>query len=152
MVWDLGHPTSSGFAFDRPRSAIWKTPAETQHQKWVYSFFKGGCTISIAGSGNIYMAIEAERVKGIITGSGDLRLSGTAEETYFEVTGSGDIKAKELLSDESSGRITGSGSIDLFAKAEMAAHITGSDDLNCYGHPPLHKTKVTGSGSVHFKD
>ncbi|MGB1019754.1 MAG: hypothetical protein ACPGVF_01490 [Flavobacteriaceae bacterium] len=37
-------------------------------------------------------------------------------------------------------------------KAQMEAKITGSGDLNCYGHPPLHKTKVTGSGAVHFKD
>lgn len=106
----------------------------------------------IAGSGDIDLAVEAERVKGIVTGSGDLRLRGKANETYFEVTGSGDIKAKELMSNESSGHITGSGSIDLYAKAEMEAKITGSGDLNCYGHPPLHKTKVTGSGAVHFKD
>lgn len=106
----------------------------------------------LSGSGDIDLTVEAERVKGIVTGSGDLRLSGKAQETYFEVTGSGDIKAKNLKSNVCSGRITGSGSINIYAKVEMDSYITGSGHINCYGKPPFHKTKVTGSGDVYFKD
>lgn len=104
--------------------------------------------ISVAGSGDIDLAINAQSVESIITGSGEIELQGFTKDLSVKVTGSGDFDGKDLKSTHVTSEITGSGSASVVCNGELKVRITGSGDLKYYGNPTNKDTKVTGSGSI----
>jgi len=104
---------------------------------------------SIAGSGDIKLAVKAQEVISKVSGSGDIELKGRTDLYTCSVTGSGDTKAYELKAIDVIAKITGSGTIKVDVSNNLKVRITGSGDLYYSGAPKQQDVKVTGSGDIH---
>ncbi|KGM42745.1 hypothetical protein JY97_11840 [Alkalispirochaeta odontotermitis] len=101
----------------------------------------------IAGSGDIAININADRLESSISGSGSISLSGSTNSYDTRITGSGDVDAFEMRAKDASVVITGSGNCRISASDMLRAKITGSGDVLYIGHPRISET-ITGSGKV----
>jgi hypothetical protein len=106
-----------------------------------------GVRVNVSGSGDVEGAFNAPSVKASIAGSGNIELSGETKDAEVSIAGSGDFKGKELLSENVSVNITGSGNANVHASVKLDAKIVGSGDVHYKGSPQI-SSRVIGSGSV----
>ncbi|HUP14199.1 MAG TPA: head GIN domain-containing protein [Niastella sp.] len=104
--------------------------------------------IDVSGSGNVKLDIDAPEVDATLTGSGEIKLKGETKKFHGEVTGSGDIRAMELLAEEATVQVTGSGGIDIYSSVKVNASITGSGDIRYKGDAHVVSISKTGSGDL----
>jgi len=104
--------------------------------------------VSLAGSGDVVLNIEASSVKGSLAGSGDLTLKGNTNDLTLKVAGSGDISAFGLQANNTIASIAGSGDIELVSNKSLKARVSGSGDIEYKGNPEKEDTKVSGSGTI----
>ena len=105
-------------------------------------------SLSVTGSGDMNIEIEADEIDGKVTGSGDIQLIGTASELDCNVTGSGDFDAYKLRAAVVSAQVSGSGDIMVYAEKELNARIAGSGDISYKGNPSKENFKTSGSGDI----
>ena len=105
-------------------------------------------SLSVTGSGDMNIEIEADEIDGKVTGSGDIQLIGTASELDCNVTGSGDFDADKLWAAVVSAQVSGSGDIMVYAEKELNARIAGSGDISYKGNPSKENFKTSGSGDI----
>lgn len=103
--------------------------------------------VSVSGSGDINLELDAKRIDSNISGSGDIRLAGSTGALEIRISGSGEVEASELVSDSCKVRISGSGDCEVEVKNDLDVHISGSGDVNYKGRPRVN-TRITGSGDV----
>jgi Putative auto-transporter adhesin, head GIN domain len=103
--------------------------------------------ISLAGSGDIKVGIEAQNIDASVSGSGDIELKGKAMNFTAAVAGSGDIEAFELQADNAKASIAGSGDIQIDCTQSIEARVSGSGDIQYKGNPTKVDSKVSGSGT-----
>ena len=103
--------------------------------------------ISSSGSGNIEMDVETSDMSAAISGSGNISLKGKTKQLDGRISGSGNIRAKNLQSEVTSVRISGSGSAEVVATQKLDTKIAGSGDVRYWGNASV-DSKVAGSGSV----
>lgn len=103
--------------------------------------------LSIAGSGNIDLDINAPIVDADIAGSGDIILTGQTRDAYLDIAGSGSYKCEGLLSEKTKVHIAGSGSAKVYAENKLDVHVAGSGDVFYKGSAVVTK-KIAGSGDV----
>lgn len=103
---------------------------------------------SVAGSGNIDASIQSAGLKGDIAGSGNITLKGTTKKVTFSIAGSGNFMLNDLIAEDVTGDIAGSGSAKVYANNMLEASIAGSGDIIYYGNPKDVKKNVAGSGKV----
>jgi len=83
-----------------------------------------------------------------ISGSGDINMELEAKVLETGIAGSGDIKAFELISDKCQVSIAGSGDCQVNASQELEISIAGSGDVSYKGNPARVNNSVSGSGEV----
>ena len=105
-------------------------------------------SLSVTGSGDMNIEIEADEIDGKVTGSGDIQLIGTASELECNVTGSGDFDAYKLKANIVSAQVSGSGDIMVYAEKELNARIAGSGDISYKGNPSKEDFKTSGSVDI----
>lgn len=103
--------------------------------------------LSIKGSGDIQLAIDAPRVATEISGSGSAKLEGQTREFEAEINGSGDVHAFGLLSEQAKVDIAGSGNAEVFASKQLNVEIKGAGDVAVKGGGAVSQ-RIMGSGSV----
>ena len=104
--------------------------------------------VSLAGSGDMILNIEATSVQGSLAGSGDITLKGNTNNLSLRLAGSGDIHAFGLQSNHTEASIAGSGDIEVVSNQSLKARVSGSGDIEYKGKPSKEDTKVSGSGSI----
>ncbi|MEN0003108.1 MAG: head GIN domain-containing protein [Bacteroidota bacterium] len=107
----------------------------------------GNITLSIIGSGNIDLGLNADVVDADITGSGNIFLEGATNDLDINISGSGSIGAFDLQSDDVFVRIAGSGDVKVAAFSKLTVRISGSGDVRYIGDPAL-DIEINGSGDV----
>jgi len=113
-----------------------------------YIFIRDELKIENAGSGNIFIDLEADVVEVDLIGSGDIVLEGNADESDLYIAGSGDIESEDLVVDECEAKIIGSGDMFVYVNRVLDVKIAGSGDLYYYGNPGRIYQDITGSGDV----
>ena len=103
---------------------------------------------SVAGSGDVELAIEAQNLKASISGSGDMELEGRATNLEVSVSGSGDINAYDLVADNVDAQVSGSADLEVTANKMIRARVSGSGDITYKGNPEKIDTKSSGSGDI----
>lgn len=103
--------------------------------------------LTISGSGQLDLGLEADDIDVRISGSGDLELEGLADELDARISGSGDINAFRLRVREADVQISGSGDTEITVTDYLRARISGSGDILYKGNPAL-DVSVSGSGEV----
>jgi hypothetical protein len=104
--------------------------------------------VSLSGSGDVVLDVEATSVKGSIAGSGDLTIKGKTNELTASVAGSGDFHGFDLQSNETTVSVAGSGDAKVVSNEFLKARVSGSGDIVYKGNPTKEDTKVSGSGSI----
>jgi len=104
--------------------------------------------VSLSGSGDINLDLDANNIDAKLTGSGDLELSGKTQYFEIKVSGSGNFKGSSLSSQNTQVYISGSGDAKVNATKSLKARVNGSGDIRYSGNPEISDTKVMGSGSI----
>ena len=103
---------------------------------------------NIDGSGGIKVFVNAPSVTSIVDGSGTIELKGRTRNFNASISGSGDIKCHNLLSENTTVVIDGSGAAHVYASISLSATVSGSGDVYYSGHPASPTIIKSGSGSV----
>ena len=103
---------------------------------------------SIAGSGNINLAVKSGSVQAEITGSGDITLSGSTSELEVEIMGSGDFNGYKIDSKNTNVTVSGSGDAQVLVQETLVARVKGSGDITYSGNPTNKDIKTLGTGNV----
>jgi hypothetical protein len=103
--------------------------------------------LSVSGSGEMKLDVDAPEIEASVSGSGEMHLSGDTKRIGGHVSGSGEIKAINLKSEEADLHVSGSGSIDVYASVKLDASISGSGDVRYKGEATV-KSNVSGSGNL----
>ncbi len=104
--------------------------------------------VTLTGSGDIELNINANETSSTVSGSGEIKLEGTSKTHKTRLTGSGDIYAGNYIAQSVDAQVTGSGDIRVYCKDNLKARVTGSGDIEYVGNPEKRDTKVTGSGDI----
>ncbi len=104
--------------------------------------------LSISGSGNIELELEANRVNTGISGSGTVTLAGKSSSHKIKISGSGDISALDFATESCSIGISGSGNGKVNVSSKLDVRISGSGDVRYKGNPEDVNVSAGGSGTV----
>ena len=104
--------------------------------------------VSLAGSGDVNLTVEANEVKASLAGSGNLKLNGSATDFDASIAGSGDIDAEALKAKNVKASIAGSGDIKVYSSESIKGSISGSGDIKYKGEATKINKSISGSGSV----
>ncbi len=109
-------------------------------------------SVSIGGSGNIKVTVDAETVKASIGGSGNINLKGDTDNLKCSVAGSGNIRAYGLKVNDLKVSVAGSGDVEATVANKIKASIAGSGSIYYKGDPKFIDTNSVGSGDVKKRD
>ncbi len=104
--------------------------------------------LSLAGSGDVVINVDATTVEGSLAGSGDLTIKGNTNTLTLKLAGSGDIHGFGLQANHTTVSVAGSGDIQVVSNESLKARVSGSGDIEYKGNPTKEDTKVSGSGSI----
>ena len=107
----------------------------------------GELKLSISGSGNMNLQVNAPKITSEISGSGSLDLKGSAGDFDASVSGSGSIRSFELATNNARVDLTGSADAKVNASKSLDVEISGSGSVQYRGNPSV-KQRVSGSGSI----
>ncbi|OEK03626.1 hypothetical protein BFP97_19820 [Roseivirga sp. 4D4] len=103
--------------------------------------------VSVSGSGDIELELDAKDVDSRISGSGNIELSGAAQYAKLNISGSGKYLAEEMKVDDYEISISGSGRGSINAQENLDVRISGSGSVYYRGRPSVNSS-VAGSGRV----
>lgn len=112
------------------------------------SFSGQEVNLRVDGSGTMHLALTAAHVTAILSGSGDITLEGVAQQYDANVQGSGNIRAYDLIADNATAVINGSGNAFVYAFGNLQATIKGSGNIYFKGHPTV-VSSMNGSGGIY---
>ena len=104
-------------------------------------------SLSVAGSGDMTLDLDAEDLTVRVAGSGECTLQGQANTLDVNIAGSGDLRAADLETKRADVRIAGSGDAELNVADRLTAEIIGSGNVRYRGRPTVDTTTL-GSGAV----
>ncbi len=104
--------------------------------------------LSVSGSGDIDMDVEANDLVVKVSGSGDVDLRGSAESNDVSISGSGSLDAEDLIVDYYDISIAGSGRCRIHANKEIDSSIAGSGSIYYKGNPDKINNSSAGSGKI----
>ncbi len=104
--------------------------------------------ISVSGSGNVELELEAGAIDTSISGSGKIKLEGNTKDIKISISGSGRMSAEDLRSERCKIRISGSGSCRIYVTEEIDARVSGSGNIYYRGNPDKVYRHASGSGSI----
>lgn len=113
------------------------------------SLIKGtdNLNIEIKGSGDVRLEVEAPKVYSGIAGSGSIKLKGRTQDFDVDIKGSGDILCFDLLSENTSVDIAGSGNAEVFASKKLNVDIKGAGDVKYKGTATVTQN-IMGAGNI----
>ena len=107
--------------------------------------------IAVAGSGEVKLArLTTAELAVSISGSGGVEGSGKAAKLAVSIAGSGEVDLDDLVADNATVKIVGSGEAGLHANRTLEVTIAGSGDVSYRGDAKVTQ-KVMGSGIVQRK-
>ncbi|MDB5251667.1 MAG: hypothetical protein JWP27_836 [Flaviaesturariibacter sp.] len=110
-----------------------------------------GLELSITGSGDMNLDVDAPMVKTSVTGSGSMTLNGASRILKAEISGSGEVHAFGLMAEQTDVDIAGSGDAEVFASKTLRVDIAGAGDVAYKGGAAVSQS-VAGSGNIRKAD
>ena len=105
--------------------------------------------LELSGSGQISVSgIKAQWLTVTISGNGLFYAIGSTAQLDVTISGEGTAQLNQLVADNVSALVTGSGLIEVTATASLVAVIPGDGAIIYGGNPPQVTTSVTGTGTV----
>lgn len=104
--------------------------------------------LSVSGSGDINLDLEADYIDISVSGSGDIELTGNAEKIGARISGSGKVDASDMEAKIFKASISGSGNCYANASEEISARVSGSGNIYYSGNPERVDSNSSGSGRI----
>ncbi|WP_267548911.1 GIN domain-containing protein [Rhizobium rhizogenes] len=103
----------------------------------------------LLGSGDLTLSqINQPQLRVSIKGSGSVAASGVADTVGLDISGSGAARLQELTAKSVQVDIRGSGDAQMTAQADADVSISGSGNVELFGHPVLRRSQIRGSGRI----
>jgi hypothetical protein len=104
--------------------------------------------LAVHGAGDISIVnLDSDQFDVDLNGSSDVTALGSARKLTVTINGSGTVHLEDVVANEATATIRGSGDIRLHALEELSANILGSGDIRYRGTPQVSKS-IQGSGSI----
>jgi hypothetical protein len=103
--------------------------------------------VSVSGAGDVNMQVNVASLSSRISGSGTMNLKGLASDFSAEVSGAGDIRCFDLITEQSSIRLSGAGEAEITANKNLKVQVSGAGDVRYKGNAAVTQ-KISGAGSV----
>ncbi|MEI6946908.1 head GIN domain-containing protein [Paraflavisolibacter sp. H34] len=107
--------------------------------------------VSIHGSGDVRLEVDAPEVETSIAGSGSVKINGTTRSFSASIAGSGEVYGFNLLSEYTKVKISGSGNAEVFASKQLDIAINGAGDVAYKGTAAVSQ-KIHGAGNVRKRE
>lgn len=104
--------------------------------------------VTIAGSGDADIEVNAPQVKISIGGAGKVLAEGKSRDLEISIAGSGDFLGEDLMSENVDLSIAGSGSAKVYASMGLEVSVAGSGNVYYAGNPEKVKKSIAGAGFV----
>jgi Putative auto-transporter adhesin, head GIN domain len=105
--------------------------------------------LNFSGSGQLSVTgIKAPQVTVTVSGSGLLYVAGTAAKLDVTLSGDGMAQLSQLTARQVHAVVSGSGLIQVTATTSVDAAVPGTGAIVYYGNPPQVTASVTGTGTV----
>jgi hypothetical protein len=91
---------------------------------------------------------KAVEINSETSGAANLKVSGTTAKHAFKAGGASNIKAFELVTDETTGELSGAANAQVLARKKLNADLSGASNLSFYDNGKV--KKVNGPGEVHI--
>lgn len=104
--------------------------------------------LKVSGSGDMNVNVEAPLIVAHLSGSGKINMQGRTKDFSSNISGSGDLVGNNLLAENTTIKVSGSGTAYVFASVKMDAKVTGSGSIFYSGNPSSTQTKKSGSGLI----
>ena len=103
----------------------------------------------VHGSGDLALSeLDQAELRLNISGSGSANATGSARTVDLDVSGSGAARLKDLAAQSVKIRIRGSGDAQVASAQDADISISGSGNIELYGHPVLRRSEIRGSGRL----
>ena len=103
--------------------------------------------VELSGAGTINAETEASNIDVILSGAGTVTLTGQTTSQQATLSGSGTIEAFDLATEETSVLLTGQGTVNVTANAQLNVDLLGAGAVFYKGDPEPN-IRITGAGSV----
>ncbi|RTL59430.1 MAG: DUF2807 domain-containing protein [Sphingobacteriales bacterium] len=107
--------------------------------------------IRTSGAGRIKAELNCPQVEASLSGAGDIELMGETKDLEASISGVGSIKVRDLKAENADVRVSGAGSIDVFASVDLKARVSGVGSINYWGNPQHVDEHSSGVGSINKK-
>lgn len=108
----------------------------------------GDLEVSVSGSGDLKLEVDAEDIDMSVSGSGDIELGGSAQDLVMSISGSGGIDSRDLMARDCRVSVSGSGNATVYVKNALDAKISGSGNVRYKGDVAKISSRVSGSGHI----
>ena len=109
----------------------------------------GTTDFKLSGSGSIRLTFDKVKTAEVaISGSGDILLAGSARTVNTRISGSGNADCSDLIAEDASAHVSGSGNVKLNASHSVDASISGSGNISYKGAATDIRKHVAGSGRL----
>jgi hypothetical protein len=107
----------------------------------------GQTEFKTSGSGGIKLTFGKVKDAYVrVSGSGRIRLTGSADAIEMSISGSGSADCGDVITDDATIRISGSGNGQVYANRSVSASISGSGNASYKGTASEIKKHISGSG------
>lgn len=104
--------------------------------------------LAVNGAGDISIVnLNSDQFEVDLNGSSDVTALGSARKLAVTINGSGTVHLEDVVTNEATATIRGSGDIRLHVVEKLSANILGSGDIRYRGTPQVSKS-IQGSGSI----
>lgn len=104
--------------------------------------------LTLHGSGKIETKVNTTSLHTVMSGSGVITVSGNAGSSSVRISGSGKFSGRDLVTENSTVHISGSGHADVNASDKVSASVSGSARVSYAGNPKSISTSKSGSGAI----
>lgn len=103
----------------------------------------------VRGSGDLFLSqLDQPELRLSISGSGSVTAAGSAHTVDLNISGSGSARLQDLIAQSARIDIRGSGDAKVAAQTDADVSISGSGDVELFGHPVLRRSEIRGSGRI----
>ncbi len=115
----------------------------------IMSEFSNLQQLSITGSGNITACADlvTDKLNISIKGAGDINAKGSTTDLTANIFGTGNVYLRNMLAQNATCTIAGTGQIVVHAVANLNAAIRGIGNIEYYGSPKL-QSSISGIGQI----
>lgn len=100
---------------------------------------------SLSGAGNINSNLPIGEV--YLSGSGNVKCAGETQSLDASITGAGNFDFFDMIVNDATVRISGSGNVKVFVNNNLNVTISGMGTIYYKGHPTISQT-ISGLGSI----